>query len=177
MTDQPGELTIGQVAERTGLSVHALRFYEQEGVFLSPIRRAAGGRRAYTEDDVDWLTLCTILRGAAMPLEDIRRYTELVRAGDGNEPERLALLRQHEERVREQQQKLDRCLDLIKFKIGVYEDILAGDTTPAEEKALLPATIIPNPAASRDPERARTVIGRVRPGGRSSSTWGQVSHR
>jgi DNA-binding transcriptional MerR regulator len=143
MTDQPGELSIGQAAERTGLSVHALRFYEREGIFLSPIPRAAGGRRVYTEDDVDWLTLCTILRGAAMPLEDIRRYTELVRAGDGNEPERLALLRQHEERVREQQQKLDRCLDLIRFKIGVYEDILAGDTAPAEDRASLSATTIP----------------------------------
>jgi DNA-binding transcriptional MerR regulator len=145
MTDQSDELSIGQVAERTGLSVHALRFYEREGIFLSPVRRAAGGRRVYTEDDVDWLTLCTILRGAAMPLEDIRRYTELVRAGDGNEPERLALLRRHEERVREQQHKLDRCLDLTRFKIGVYEDILAGGTAPAEGKASLPAAIIPNP--------------------------------
>jgi DNA-binding transcriptional MerR regulator len=135
MTDQPAGLSIGQVAERTGLSVHALRFYEQEGVFLTSIRRASGGRRVYTEDDVDWLALCTILRGAGMPLEDIRRYTELVRAGDGNEAERLILLRQHEERVREQQQQLDRCLDLIRFKIGIYEDILAGDTAPAEDKA------------------------------------------
>src|ERR1700748_2841765 len=139
MTDQPGELSIGQVAERTGLSVHALRFYEREGIFLSLIRRAANGRRVYTEDDVDWLTLSTILRGAAMPLEDIRRYTELVRAGDGNEPERLALLLQHEERVREQQQKLHSCLDLIRFQIGVYEDILASDTAPAEDRASLPA--------------------------------------
>lgn len=154
MTDQPGELTIGQVAERTGLSVHALRFYEREGVFLSPIRRGTGGRRAYTEDDVDWLTLCTILRGAGMPLEDIRRYTEFVRVGDGNEPERLALLRQHEKRVREQRQKLDRCLDLIRFKIGVYEDILAGGTVPTEDKASLPTTI---PEASRDPNAACTL--------------------
>lgn len=127
MTDQPGGLSIGQAAERTGLSVHALRFYEREGIFLSPIRRAAGGRRVYTDDDVDWLTLCTILRGAGMPLEDIRRYSELVRAGDGNEPERLALLRRHERRVREQQQQLDRCQDLIRFKIGIYEDILTSD--------------------------------------------------
>jgi hypothetical protein len=49
-----------------------------------------------------------------------------------------------EERVREQQQKLDRCLDLIRFKVGVYEDILAGDTAPAEDKASLPTIIIPN---------------------------------
>jgi DNA-binding transcriptional MerR regulator len=154
MTDQPGELTIGQVAERTGLSVHALRCYEREGVFLSPIRRAAGGRRVYTEDDVDWLTLCTILRGAGMPLEDIRRYTELVRAGDGNEPERLALLRQHEERIREQQQKLDRCLDLIRFKIGVYEDILADDTAPAEDTRLRARSLVSSGSALATRSRA-----------------------
>jgi DNA-binding transcriptional MerR regulator len=163
MTDQPGELSIGQVAERTGLSVHALRFYEREGVFLSPIRRAAGSRRVYTEDDVDWLTLCTILRGAGMPLEDIRRYTELVRAGGGNEPERLALLRQHKKRVREQQQKLDRCLDLIRFKIGIYEDILAGGTAPAEGKASLPAAIVPNPRGISGP-RTRLALSSGRRG-------------
>ncbi|HEY3087851.1 MAG TPA: MerR family transcriptional regulator [Jatrophihabitantaceae bacterium] len=124
MVDEPAELSIGQVAERTGLSVHTLRFYEREGILAQPVRRAAGGRRVYTEHDVDWLTVCTILRGAGMPLPDIRRYTELVQAGDGNEPERLDLLRRHEQRVLDQRQQLDRCLDLIKFKIGVYEDIV-----------------------------------------------------
>jgi DNA-binding transcriptional MerR regulator len=29
-------MSIGQVAERTGLSVHALRFYENEGIFANP---------------------------------------------------------------------------------------------------------------------------------------------
>lgn len=125
MVDQSEQLTIGQVAARTGLSVHTLRFYEREEILVQPVRRAAGGRRVYTEDDVDWLTLCTILRGAGMPLPDIRRYTELVQAGDGNESERLELLRQHEQRIRAQQEQLDRCRDLIEFKIGVYEDILA----------------------------------------------------
>jgi len=129
MVDQPALLSIGQVAQRTGLSVHTLRFYEREGIFAQPIRRAAGGRRMYTEDDVDWLTVCTILRGAGMPLLDLRRYTELVRAGDGTEAERLELLRRHEERIHVQQEQLDRCLDLIKFKIGIYEDILETATT------------------------------------------------
>jgi DNA-binding transcriptional MerR regulator len=118
MTQTPAGLSIGQVAERTGLSVYTLRFYEREGIFLSPPRRAPGGRRVYTEDDVDWLT--------DMPLPDIQRYTGLVRAGDGNELERLELLRQHEERVRARQGQLDRCLDLIRYKVGVYEDILAA---------------------------------------------------
>jgi hypothetical protein len=52
-----------------------------------------------------------------------------------NEQERLALLRRHQERVREQQEKLDRCPDLIGFKIGIYEDILRGNTDAAEDRA------------------------------------------
>jgi DNA-binding transcriptional MerR regulator len=116
-------LTIGQVAERTGLSVHALRFYEREGLFTMPVNRI-GGRRVYTEDDVDWLAVCLVLRGAGMPLRDVRRYTELVRAGAGTEAERLQLLLEHEARVLAERQDLDRCLELIRHKVGVYQDIL-----------------------------------------------------
>ena len=124
MSDIERRLSIGEVAERTGLSVHALRFYEREGLLAAPISRDAGGRRVYHEDDVDWLTVCVILRGSAMPLPQIRRYTELVRAGEGNEAERLDLLREHRQRVLDQMGQLRKCLDLINYKVGVYEDIL-----------------------------------------------------
>jgi DNA-binding transcriptional MerR regulator len=122
-------LSIGEVAERTGLSVHTLRFYEREGIFANPVRRAPGGRRAYTEDDVDWLTVCTVLRASGMPLPDIRRYAELVREGAGNEEERLTLMLRHRERVTGQLDQLTRCMDLITYKVSVYEDHLAQGTT------------------------------------------------
>jgi DNA-binding transcriptional MerR regulator len=124
------ELSIGQVAERTGLSVHALRFYEREGVLANPVRRLAGGRRIYSEDDVEWLRLCVLLRASGMPLPAIRRYTELVRLGDGNEEERLTLLRQHEQRVVEQIDELNRCLDVVRYKVARYEDYLAAEAGP-----------------------------------------------
>ncbi|MEU5782967.1 MerR family transcriptional regulator [Micromonospora lupini] len=124
MAEDTVSLSIGQVAERTGLSVHALRFYEQEGVFVEPVRRGPGGRRVYSQDDVDWLTVCIILRASGMPLPALRRYADLVREGAGNEEERLALLREHRERVTDQIGRLTQCLDLIGFKVGVYEDLL-----------------------------------------------------
>ena len=120
----PG-LTIGQVAERTGLSVHTLRFYEREGIFANPVERAPGGRRLYREDDVDWLTVCIVLRASGMPIPVIRRYTELVREGRGNEEERLAIMRAHRGEVTAQIARLTECLDLINYKVGVYEDYLA----------------------------------------------------
>ncbi|MEV0588224.1 MerR family transcriptional regulator [Nonomuraea sp. NPDC050310] len=118
-------LSIGQVAERTGLSVHTLRFYEKEGLF-SPVVRDAGGRRVYDDEDLDWLQVCIRLRASGMPLPAIRRYNELVRQGHGNEAERLDLLREHQERVREQIGELSACLDLISRKVGVYEGRLSG---------------------------------------------------
>ncbi|MGC4837329.1 MerR family transcriptional regulator [Micromonospora vinacea] len=131
MAEVTATLSIGQVAERTGLSVHALRFYEQQGVFVSPVRRGPGGRRSYTEDDVDWLGVCIILRASGMPLPALRRYADLVREGAGNEEERLALLREHHEQVTSQLGRLTQCLDLITFKVGVYEDLLEQDRRAA----------------------------------------------
>ena len=122
-------LSIGEVAERLSLSVHALRFYEREGLMADPVRRDGGGRRVYTREDIEWLEVCLILRGSGMPLPAIRRYTELVREGVGNERERRDLLAGHREDVLAQIAALHRCLDLINFKVGVYDDLL----TPSAE--------------------------------------------
>jgi DNA-binding transcriptional MerR regulator len=118
-------LTIGEVAGRTGLSVHALRFYEREGLLATPVHREPGGRRLYSEWDLEWLELCIKLRSSGMPVTAIRRYTELVRQGRGNEKERLTLLRQHQDRVRARLDEMTACLETISFKVGLYEKRLA----------------------------------------------------
>ncbi|CAD5946463.1 MULTISPECIES: MerR family transcriptional regulator [Streptomyces] len=133
MVEITPRLSIGQVAERTGLSVHALRFYENEGLFLTPVRRGAGGRRVYSEDDVAWLTVCIILRASDMPLPELRRYAGLVREGTGNEEERLALMREHEARVTGRIGRLTESLDLIRFKAAVYEDIVDQGSAAAHD--------------------------------------------
>jgi DNA-binding transcriptional MerR regulator len=123
----PG-LSIGQVAERTGLSVHALRFYEREGILANPVERGPGGRRVYSAADVDWLAICISLRASGMPLSAIRRYANLVRQGTGNEKDRLSLLYRHQQHVSAQIRELTTCLDLIDFKVRAYEDHLAQGT-------------------------------------------------
>ncbi|MEC3977541.1 MerR family transcriptional regulator [Amycolatopsis sp. H20-H5] len=48
-------MKIGEVAQRAGVSVRALRYYEEQGL-LSPERTASGQRR-YTEDTVEVVRL------------------------------------------------------------------------------------------------------------------------
>jgi DNA-binding transcriptional MerR regulator len=65
--DRPqADLTTGPAAEYTGLSVHALRYYEREGLFAAPVRRDGAGHRVYSEWDLEWLEVCTKLRSAPL---------------------------------------------------------------------------------------------------------------
>ncbi|MEU1118966.1 MULTISPECIES: MerR family transcriptional regulator [unclassified Streptomyces] len=121
-------LSIGQVADATGLSVHALRFFEREGLFLREIPRSGGGQRVYEQADVDWLRLCRRLRDSDMPIATIQRFAALVRSGPGNEPERLALLQEHERAVRAKIDDLAACLDVIHGKVVTYEQHLRDGT-------------------------------------------------
>lgn len=119
------DLSIGEVARRSGLSVHALRFYEREGLFANPVRRLSNGRRVYHEEDVEWLAVCTKLRSSGMPLPMIRQYVELARQGPGNEQERLELLRRHESYVEAQIGELRETLDVMRHKVRIYEEHIA----------------------------------------------------
>jgi DNA-binding transcriptional MerR regulator len=119
------EMTIAQAAREAGVSVHTLRYYERAGL-LTPIERNGSGHRRFSPQDVEWVVVCTKLRATGMPIRRIRQYAELVRAGDGNEEERLALLEAHREDVRARLREVRRNLELIDYKIDLYRGRLDG---------------------------------------------------
>ncbi|MFF1614597.1 MerR family transcriptional regulator [Amycolatopsis sp. NPDC058278] len=113
------------------MSVHALRLYEREGLLAGPVRRDAGGRRVYTEWDVEWLLYCTKFRASGMPLATIRKFADLVRRGPGTEPERLELLQEHQKQVETRIAELNACLDVITDKVRVYSEHVADGSAGA----------------------------------------------
>ena len=119
-------LTIAEAAEQTGLTADTLRYYERDGLMLRSVPRATSGHRQYAEDDIDWIRLITKLRSTGMPIRDVRRYTDLVRAGEGNEQERLDLLRAHREVVLARLAEVHDHLGAIDYKIDVYEARLSA---------------------------------------------------
>jgi DNA-binding transcriptional MerR regulator len=118
-------LSIADAARETGLTPDTLRYYEREQLMLEPITRSSSTHRRYTDSDLGWIRLLTRLRGTGMPIRDVRRYAELARAGEGNEEERLALLRAHRDQVVQRLEETRRHLEAIDAKIGHYEDRLA----------------------------------------------------
>ncbi|MBO0843725.1 MAG: MerR family transcriptional regulator [Nocardioides sp.] len=112
-------LTIAEAAERTGLTAHTLRYYERDGLMLDVGRDVAGHRR-FSERDLGWIELITKLRRTGMAIRDVRRYAEMVRAGEGNEAERLALLRAHRDGVRARLAETAEQLEAIELKVDFY---------------------------------------------------------
>lgn len=115
-------LSIADAAREIGVSPHTLRYYERAGLMLDPVERASSSHRRYGERDLNWVVLLTRMRKTGMPIRRIREYTELVRAGEGTEAERLALLEEHRAAVLEQLSDVRRNLEAIDHKIEIYRE-------------------------------------------------------
>jgi DNA-binding transcriptional MerR regulator len=115
-----------EAAEKCGLTQYTLRWYERIGL-LDRVERTADGRRRFSDADLDWLILLSRLRATGMPVRDMLRYAELVRSG-AREQERIDLLREHRERVRQAVAEQQECLKLLEAKIGNYcSRLVAGN--------------------------------------------------
>ena len=64
-------LQIGEVAERVGLSLRSVRFYEESGL-LEPEARTDGGFRLYTETQVDRLLLIKRMKPLGFSVGEMR---------------------------------------------------------------------------------------------------------
>src|SRR5690242_12429669 len=94
------ELHIGDVAKRTGRSIHTIRWYESQGL-IQGVRRDSGGRRVYAEYHIGWLDLMERLRLTGMSVAQMREYTALVKKGDAALKQRRAMLAAHRARAEE----------------------------------------------------------------------------
>jgi DNA-binding transcriptional MerR regulator len=121
-TEHAGTMSISDVAERTGLSTHTLRYYEREGLMFAPVDRASSTHRRYTEADLSWVTFLTKLRLTSMPIAKMREYVELARRGDDSSAERLELLLIHRMNVARQLEEMTASLAAIDYKIGLYQE-------------------------------------------------------
>ena len=79
---RPAELSIGDLARRTGLSVSAIRFYESRGLVAA--ERTAGGQRRFRRTDIRKLSFVMIAQQLGFSLTRIK--AQLAALPDGRPP-------------------------------------------------------------------------------------------
>ena len=135
-------LLIGSLSARTGRGVHAIRWYEAQGL-VPGVARDAGGRRVYNERHVGWLQLMDRLRRTGMSIAEMRDYTALVQQGKATLQQRQDLLRAHRKRVQDTIDEWTQALALLDGKIDFYGQWLSTGKRPPLD------TLAPPPAARR----------------------------
>jgi MerR family copper efflux transcriptional regulator len=70
-------MQIGEVAERTSLSLRTIRYYEEVGL-VPPSARSQGGFRLYTDDDVERLLLVRSMKPLDFSIEQMRELLSLL---------------------------------------------------------------------------------------------------
>lgn len=141
-------MKIGDLARRTGLSPHTLRYYEQIGL-LPPAPRANSRHREYDPSVLDWIAFLRRLRTTGMPIRDMVRYAELRAQGPGTEAARRDLLTRHRERVRSDVAELRASLAVLDAKIAGYGDRTDTETNDADQPETGRGPLRPRPARPR----------------------------
>lgn len=125
-------MKIAQVSEKFGLSVDTLRYYERVGL-IPPVHRNEGGIRDYDELDLRRVDFIKCMRAAGLPVEVLIEYMGLIQQGDSTIEARKEILVEQRDLIAARMQEMQKTLDLINYKIDVYENAILK-----KEKEMLP---------------------------------------
>ena len=110
-------LSIGEVAERTGVAVSALRFYDGEG-FITSVR-TEGGQRRFSREVLRRIAFIRVAQTVGLTLEEIRdALATLPRGRTPNKADWARLSRAWRPRLDEQIALLERLRDQLTSCIG-----------------------------------------------------------
>jgi len=118
-------LSIREVAARTGITTHTLRYYERIGL-VHHVPRAKSGHRRYGEADLQWLELIKKLHTTEMPIRKMLEYARLARRGNDTIAARRALLDAHRVEVEAKLEHLQATLTTIRKKLALYDRALVS---------------------------------------------------
>lgn len=111
---------IGEIADRTGLSLRTIRHYDEVGL-IKPSGRTEGGFRLYTDDDLERFLLIRRMKPLGFSLDEMAELLGIIeRAGDAHDATSAADLeryvaeaRTRRERLQEQLAMADEFLDRL----------------------------------------------------------------
>jgi MerR family transcriptional regulator, copper efflux regulator len=93
-------MLIKELAEKTGLSVHALRYYEKEGLLAERfIRRSENNYRLYSDEAPERIMAIGVLQSAGFTLSEIRDFISRWDSGQLSPTVALELLQRKKDAI------------------------------------------------------------------------------
>lgn len=114
--------SIGQVAEMFGMPISTLRYYDKQGLFPN-IERVSGIRK-FSETEIEALRVIECLKKAGMEIKDIKQFMDWCVEGESTYPQRKAMFEAQKVRMEEEIARMNRTLDMLKFKCWYYEQAI-----------------------------------------------------
>jgi DNA-binding transcriptional MerR regulator len=134
--------TVSQVAEKMGVTVYTLHYYDKEGL-LPFVDRNQNGARVFKDSDFGWLDTITALKNTGMPIKQIRQYIEWVMEGDATIMQRLECIKKQKKLVEKQLEELKDYAELLDYKEWYYEMAVAAGTTAIDTNCITTKRIMP----------------------------------
>lgn len=138
--------TIGQVAKRLGVPASTIRFYDKHGL-LPFVERDENGNRRFTENDMNYLDVITVLKKSGVPVDTIAEFIALCMTGDTTLEARYDYLKDTEQMLAAKIAELNQQMAFLKFKQWYYRTSIAAGT---EDIRFLPGTRDFDPATKRE---------------------------
>ena len=108
----PQTYSTGDLAKLAGVSVRTVQYYDKRGILL-PSQLTEGGRRIYTESDLERLRMICFLREIDFPIEQIKRLFAEKNAKQVLELLLVEHIKETEEQLAEKKAKLDIAVNLL----------------------------------------------------------------
>ncbi len=108
-TSSTSTMHIGELAERTGLSLRTIRHYDDVGL-LPATARTDGGFRVFSEDDFERLMVIKQMKPLGFSLEEMAEILGLLASPDGTDPRGSGMLAGFLETAVDQRAKMARNL-------------------------------------------------------------------
>lgn len=129
--------TISALSQKTGLSIHTLRYYEKEGL-LRYVERTESGRRVYGEASMGCLLGVLCMKQAGMTLPQIKAFMDVTIEGVETLPQRLEMMVNARDQLVKLKEAVERGLQLANFFIGGCKNAMEALKKGADPEAAFP---------------------------------------
>ena len=115
--------TIGQISEMFGIPISTLRYYDKEGLF--PDMERQSGIRKFSEREIEALRVIECLKASGLEIREIKQFMEWTKEGNKTYSQRKQLFETRKAAVEEEISRLQKTLNMLRYKCWYYETALA----------------------------------------------------